>query len=186
MKKWIVGTVLGIIVVALLVHIIVVIQTPYIAMDMAEEKFDIERNTLAHTGPPDENSREVVRPSPDLVYSICVYDVGENAILFTAPVPNSYWSISGYAEDTHNFFTVNNKDVKSNPARVLVVGEEIPQPDSENLFVKEAPSDTGIILIRMFVPDRDNIENLVQIQQEATVETIPPDQIPEINIIQED
>ncbi len=186
MKKWIGGTVLGIVVVAVVVHLVIVIQTPYIAMDRAEERFDIEPNTLEYGDLPDENSREVVKPSPDLLYSICVYDVSENAILFTAPVPDTYWSISGYAEDTHNFFTVNDKDVESSPARVLVVGEEMTQPDLENVFVEEAPSDTGIILIRMFVPGRDNVENIKQIQREATVKTLEPDQVPEITSSQED
>ncbi len=173
MKKWITVTVLGTVMVAVIIHFLIVSQTPYIAMDKAMEKLDTEINTLDHSGPPDEDFREVVRPSPDLLYSTCIYDVNEEALLFTVPVTDTYWSISGYAEDTHNFFSLNHEEVETNTARVLVVGEkEKAYPEvEEDMIIVEAPSDTGIILIRIFVSDREKLEELKQIQERATVET---------------
>ena len=77
MKKWILWTALATFVFAVIVHIAFVSYIPYKAMDVVMNvRFkDLPRNTMVPSPPTTEQSRNVVRPSPDILYSICMYDV---------------------------------------------------------------------------------------------------------------
>ncbi len=59
-------------------------------------------NQLAVAPVPDEHSRQVVRPSPDLLYASCIYNLKEGALTIEAPVPERYWSMQFYQMNTDN------------------------------------------------------------------------------------
>ena len=66
-------------------------------------------NQLMISPIPDETSRTVVRPSPDLLYGICVYDLTEGPLAIEALVPERYWSMQFYQMNTDNFAGVTNQ-----------------------------------------------------------------------------
>ena len=73
-----------------LVHIGTIAATPTFIMNVVAlkmRKAGLPPNTIYHAPPITEKSRNVVRPSPDLIYSTIGYDVSENAIQITAPIP---------------------------------------------------------------------------------------------------
>ena len=74
--------------VAVSVHVVTVRLLPYAVMHVVLEKVG-PMDTIRHGKRPDETSRAVVRPSPDLLYSTCPYDLAEGPLRVTAPVPQA-------------------------------------------------------------------------------------------------
>lgn len=164
--KWIIAT----IIVAVIVHLIAVKMYPNIIMGAVTgklEKVYKGTNRLIYAPPTTDKSRNVVRPSPDLLYSACVFDVSKNPIRITAKVPDTYWSISFYESNTDNFFVKNDRQVKSDVAFILV-GKGRKVPDAGDAEVIEAPTDKGFFIIRMLVKDETRISDLIKVQKQAT------------------
>lgn len=119
---------------------------------------------------PDHTSRTVVRPSPDLTYTSCLFDVSQKPLHLTAPVSDSYMSLSGFAANTDNFFAINDSQIVANDQgekrfNVVIFRGEI---DSETLpagaTLIEAPSDQGIILFRSLITHEQHLDALYQLQ----------------------
>lgn len=106
----------------------------------------------------DANARTVVRPSPDLLYTACVYDVSERPLHITAPAQESYVSISGFAADTHNFFAIDNADGKKNFD--LILAREGAGVTSATAQVIAAPSARGLILFRSLISSEAELPRL--------------------------
>ena len=170
MKKWILWTALATFVFAVIVHIAFVSYIPYKAMDtIMNVRFkDLPRNTMNPSPPTTEQSRNVVRPSPDILYSICMYDVSRKPLLFTCQLPDGYWSASFYADDTDNFFVINDRQARSKTVEILLVGKNTPVPDAGGAIVVKAQSDKGLALIRVIVPDEKSLPGLIEVQKQAT------------------
>jgi uncharacterized membrane protein len=169
MKKWIGWTALATFLVAAVTNVIVVMAMPYGIMDetMNERFGSLPRNTVFHGQLKTAEDRSVVRPSPDLLYSIILYDVSQNPIRITARVPESYWSVSFFASNSDNFFVINNKQAESNPVEQLLVGKNRPQSNPGNARVIVAPSERGIVVFRLFITDVQGLPELVKIQKQA-------------------
>lgn len=115
----------------------------------AINRFEFSRRVTAQ-------SRWVVRPSPDLAYASCVYDLGHGPVLVTAaPTPGGgYASISVFSDNTDNigvFDTINS------PAGIRFVlvraGDTLPDKARRlGLPVVSSPSRKGIILDRRLAP----------------------------------
>jgi len=170
MKRWIGWTILATFVVAVATHGVTLMAIPYNIMnDTMNETFKaLPRNEVFHAPPTTAESRGVVRPSPDLLYSICLYDVTERPLRLTALVPDSYWSVSCYASNTDNFFVLNDQQVKSNPVEILLVGKDMSYTDTGNAEVVVAPSNKGIVLFRLLITDEDELDDLIQVQKQAS------------------
>ncbi|QNL17966.1 DUF1254 domain-containing protein [Hyphobacterium sp. CCMP332] len=64
-------------------------------------------NTIAHVPPTDETSRRVVRPSPDLLYSVCLLNLADGPVQIRAADWGGYMSLSVFAGNTDNVAAVN-------------------------------------------------------------------------------
>lgn len=112
----------------------------------------------------DANARTVVRPSPDLLYTVCVFDVSEHPLHITGPVQDSYVSVAGFAADTSNFFALNDADVGpgSDGARrfdlVLARAGATALPAGARVIT--APSDRGLILFRSLIAREADLPRL--------------------------
>lgn len=169
--KWIVTT----IVLAVIVHLIVVKIQPNIIMGAVTKKLEKVykgTNRLIYAPPTTDKSRNVVRPSPDLLYSACVYDVSKSPLRITAKVPDTYWSISFYESNTDNFFVKNDRQVKSRDVSFILVGKGGKVTDAGDAEVIEAPTDKGFFIIRMLVKDEAKISDLKEVQRQATCNPI--------------
>ncbi len=161
---WILVTVM----LAALFHVLTVNAYPYYVMYRLAQKRQGTVNTITHRPPTTAESRAVVRPSPDLLYSACGYDVREKPLRITARVPdNTYWSLSIFAANTDNFFVINDRQVESKRIEVILVGEGNPRPDARDAITVEAPTDVGAVLFRTLVTDEEKIDDLIEIQKQA-------------------
>jgi uncharacterized membrane protein len=109
-------------------------------------------NELVHPSRRTAEDRTIVRPSPDMLYSICLYDLSGGPIrIATATMPDTYWSLSGFAANTDNFFIVNDRQAGGRPVDILInhLGQGRAQGASSADFY--SPSMRGVILLRMVI-----------------------------------
>ncbi len=177
MKKWILWiglTLAATIVVAVIVNFVQILRIPNDIMNVTmTERFNYPSNQWVFAPPTTHERRAIVRPSPDLLYSLLLYDVSEYPLHLTATIPDNYWSISGFAMNTDNFFTINDKQAKSNPIDVVVIGKDMSYTDTTGKTqVIVAPTDTGILLIRTVITGKADLPVLMQIQKKATAELV--------------
>ncbi|MGD0354078.1 MAG: DUF1254 domain-containing protein [Dehalococcoidia bacterium] len=169
MNRWLWWTALATVAVAVIVHFITLFAIPIVIMNSAMTKYP--QNVLMKGGRTTADNRMVVRPSPDLVYSILLYDVSQQPIRFKAQIPaDTYWSVAFYAANTDNFFVLNDQQVQSNPVEILLVKQGAAIPENEKAQVVVSPSDRGIMLVRHLLVSDDQYDQVVKIQGQSSIE----------------
>jgi uncharacterized membrane protein len=100
---------------------------------------------------PDETSRSVVRPSPDLLYASCVYNLDQGPVVISAPVPERYWSMQFYQMNTNNFASISNQREQhfrvGTDVKVTLVGPDA-NPAEYQGEVIQSPTTRGVMLLR--------------------------------------
>ncbi|CAH0990680.1 hypothetical protein SIN8267_00774 [Sinobacterium norvegicum] len=112
-------------------------------------------NQIAMRSRPDETSRDVVRPSPDLLYASCIYNLEQGPVTISASVPERYWSMQLYQMNTDNFAGISNQREQSFRAgknvEVTLVGPDANPAEflSEGQGeVIQSPTTRGVMLLR--------------------------------------
>ena len=170
---WIGWTLLATVVVAIAVNLIVAVSIPTTIMGVTiNKKFNYPSNQWIFQAPISENSTDVIRPAPDDLYSILVYDVSQHPLHVTAVVSED-WAISGIAMNTDNFFNITDLEAKSNPVEVVLVskGQKYQDPTGK-VTVITAPTDKGILMISAVITNQAALPGLLQIQKQTTAELI--------------
>ena len=141
------------VVVAAVSHVAIIVAAPYVLMRGAMARISRDGtaiNAWNHAPRVSEKSRRVVRPSPDLAYSSCVYDLSAGPIRVTAAAWDDYMSVSAFAANSDNFFVINDRQAPNGVDFVLTrAGDAKPAGAAA---VVESPSQTGIILQRRIAP----------------------------------
>lgn len=119
-------------------------------------------------------SRTIVRPSPDLLYVACLYDLAHGPVVVRAPRSSTYLSLSGFAANTDNFFALNDRgaDAGSELAIALVPAgspDALPAGAAGARRV-ESPSERGIVLARLRVESPAQIPDLRELQARVSCE----------------
>ena len=110
-------------------------------------------NQLAHAPMATATARAIVRPSPDLAYSTCPFDLGKGAVTVTVmPVNAPYWSLSVYDSQTNAVFVRNDREVRGAPVRIAIArqGQTIPA----GYVPVWVDGNRGIALLRILVPNK--------------------------------
>lgn len=165
---WIAGT----FVLALVFHLVTIAVMPYAIMDVAMSRIAETGgvNGAVHTPRATAQARTVVRPSPDLIYTVCVFDVSEAPLRVTSPVPDTYWSLSFFAANSDNFFVLNDRQAGAGPVEIVLAAEGQAVPEGANpkgAPVVTAPSETGIVLFRTLIASDARFEALDALRREA-------------------
>ncbi|MCB1687568.1 MAG: DUF1254 domain-containing protein [Halioglobus sp.] len=116
-------------------------------------------NQLAISELPDEEFRTIVRPSPDLLYASCFYNLENGPVVIEAHIPSRYWSMQFYQMNTDNYAGITNqRDERyrtGSTVNVTLIGSD----ESPNDFAGEviqSPTQRGIMLLRASaIGDRD-------------------------------
>ena len=168
MRKWL-FRILATLALAAAFHVLTVMAFPraiMVALSWKGKDLGRSSNVLYHQPRVTADSRVVVRPSPDLLYSVCAYDVSKAPLRISASVPDTYWSLSFFASNTDNFFVINDREVQANPADILLVGPAMSYKNPGNAQVVTSPSSRGVALIRILITDENSIEELTEIQRQ--------------------
>jgi uncharacterized membrane protein len=132
-------------------HIALVQAVPRVMMDKAIERIGGGATNvwrLADRVTPE--SRQIVRPSPDFAYAACSYDLSEGPVTIHVEPWNTYWSLSLYADNSDNFFVVDDREVRGGVTITLVQHGRAAPEDAPR--VVRSPSARGIALIRRLAP----------------------------------
>ena len=142
--------------VAMLVYWVAVGMIPGRLMGIAMERIEQNApvNAMGHAPISTAERRVIVRPSPDLAYSTCLFDLSQGPVAVTVqPIDAPYWSLSVFDDETNVRFVRNDRETGDQPLEVVLAreGQDVP----EGREVVHVPSDRGLALLRILVSERD-------------------------------
>lgn len=154
--------------IALLVHFGTLYALPRLVMRRALRVMG-EPNAMHFGTRPTAASRVVVRPSPDILYASCPFDLSSGPLRVTASVPHStYWSVSAFDAATNNFFVRNDREVTGDSLELLLLqrGQTLPLSDNAlQRVIVFAPSKRGLLLFRTVIDDNQHLSALEALQR---------------------
>lgn len=128
-------------------------------------------NTMSHGNLANPARQPVVRPSPDLAYSSCPYDLSAGPIAIdVAPVPERYSSLSIFDAATDVIFVRNDVEARGKPYRIVVARAGQAVPDGAE--VVRTDQDRGIALIRLLLKDPKEIGDLNTVRRQSSCATV--------------
>ncbi len=124
-------------------------------------------NRMTHAPIVTAQSRAIVRPSPDLLYSSCPYDVGVGPVLIDVlPIDAPYWSLSVFDTLTNTAFVRNNGQTAGQPLHVALVrkGQAVPRG-----YYPVMPAGTrGVALIRVLIDRNADIAAIDRARRQSS------------------
>ncbi len=139
--------------VAVIAHFVIIFATPTMLMNVVQERLG-NSNAWHLAERVTQNSRTIVRPSPDFAYSVCPYDLSNGAVQIHVTPWSDYWSLSLYANNSDNYYVLDDREAQ-NGADVLVIRAGAPAPDRLAATIVQSPSQRGVALIRRLAPTPD-------------------------------
>ena len=116
-------------------------------------------NTMSHGNLATPARQPVVRPSPDLAYSSCPFDLSAGPLAIdVAPVPDRYSSLSIFDGATDVVFVRNDVEAGGQPYRIILAREGQAVPAGAE--VVRVGHDRGIALIRLLLREPSEIGEL--------------------------
>ncbi|MFT6461222.1 MAG: putative membrane protein [Maricaulis maris] len=108
---------------------------------------------VRHAPPVTAENQTIVRASPDILYSVCLYDLndGPMRIDVTWPANDNYASVSFYDANTNNFRAISDRDVDGPTTSISLarpLDSDIPERTDDSAW---APTKTGLILYRRVI-----------------------------------
>ncbi len=146
---------------AVISHLAVIYAAPGVIMDRAMSMLSnrgiaLHGFTLGERTTP--QTQTVVRPSPDLAYSACLFDFEQAPAGLRVKMASTenYASLSFFDASTNNFQTIRG-DGSGVDVRLLPPKMAATQPNEIG-----SPSNTGIILIRRLAPTEADYERVAE------------------------
>jgi len=156
---------------------VMVYTLPYVIMEIANKRLFANHgvNSIIHAPKVTHASRAVVRPSPDLVYSICGFDLSDGPVEITVPqTGGNYWSASAYASNTDNFWVLNDQSLTKEETKIILGTEEqlalLDTKEGEKHAV--SPSNSGVILFRNLVALPEEFASVNQLRRKTNCKPV--------------
>jgi len=140
-------------------HITVLARAPGFFMTLAMRQME-ERGVPVHdfvlVPAATPQNQTVVRPAPDLAYSVCRFDLTRSNILASGGVSAGYGSLSVFDGRTDNVLTLSLMSGEPGPRTVEIglSGRRRITAPSDAMFVQLSEV-KGLVLIRRLAPDAD-------------------------------
>lgn len=167
MRNWLGPLAFGLIVAAATAYA-AIWAIPYGLMNIAIDRLGQGGiNTMSYGNLATPERQPVVRPSPDLAYSSCPYDLSEGPIAIdVTPVPGRYTSLSIFDAATDVIFVRNDVEADGKPFRIIVArsGQAVPK----GADVVRTNHDHGIALIRLLLKDPAEIGALDAVRRQSS------------------
>ena len=166
MRRWLLPLLAGI-VVALVAYQGALVATPRVLMAAAIKRIGAGgMNRMTHGSLATDKARAIVRPSPDLAYSSCPFDVSDGAVrVHVAAIPTAYWSLSVFDARTDVAFVRNNQNTGG--ALDIVIAQK-GQPTPPGATVVTVDGAKGIALVRALVEDRAGFAPIDAARRQST------------------
>ena len=170
--------IVGALVVAVLVHVASVMAIPRLVMWRATGLMARNNgyNTMSHAVRATWQSRTIVRPSPDLLYSSCPYDLptpGTALRVHASAMPETYWSVSVFDADTDNIYVLNDRQAKNGSVDFVLTGPNtgILTGGPRQVW---SPTTHGVVLFRTLVDDETRFAEIDAGRKHAACELYSP------------
>lgn len=144
------------------------VAMPYVLMSAAMQR--IERaapvNNFGFSQMATADRQPIVRPSPDLVYSTCAFDLSDGPVLVDVPpVPERYWSVSIFDARTDVAAVRSDRDTGGKAARLALLrtGQKAPA----GYEPVRLGYDKGLALIRILLSSPAEYAEIDQIRHGA-------------------
>lgn len=167
MRNWLGPLAFGLIV-AVAAAYVAIWATPYALMNVAIDRLGQGGvNSMSYGNLATPARQPVVRPSPDLAYSSCPYNISEGPLAIdVTPVPDRYTSLSIFDAATDVIFVRNDVEAGGKPFRIIVAREGQAVPKGAE--VVRTNQDHGIALIRILLKDPTEIGALDAIRRQSS------------------
>lgn len=130
-----------------------------------------EPNRMTHGNLATPERQLIVRPSPDLAYSACPYDLSAGPLAIDVmPVPDRYSSLSIFDAATDVIFVRNDVEADGKPYRIILAREGQAVPAGAD--VVWTGHDRGIALIRLLLKDPAEIGALDAVRRLSSCATL--------------
>jgi uncharacterized membrane protein len=129
-------------------------------------------NRLYHPPLPDAARRDIVRPCPDLAYSVCVFDLSQGPVRLTTPDSPTYLSVSGFSAQTDNFFAINDRAITDEGLVLWLVAAKPSQPPRAGEPFVVSPTPRGVVLIRRVVQSPEHFARVDDARRRARCEVV--------------
>lgn len=159
-------------VLAALVHVAAVWAAPRIIMAKVMSRIGGSEavNSFVEPARATADTRWVVRPSPDLAYSVCILDLSKGPVRVRVPLTGPYTSVALYSSATDNYFVENGREAASPALDILVAppGASKPANVPEGARLIEAPAMKGLVLVRRVIESDAAFEALDKVRRQAS------------------
>jgi uncharacterized membrane protein len=145
-----------VLVTAAVVHLAVILSAPNLLMAVAFKRLSAEGamvNQMIYPPRTTEASRAIVRPSPDLAYASCAFDLSKGPVRVKAAKASDYMSVSVYAANSDNIFAINDRKAPDG-VDLVIVGKGQVAPTGTAIVV-QSPTQRGIVLERRLAPSAE-------------------------------
>ncbi|MFP4474987.1 MAG: DUF1254 domain-containing protein [Desulfatibacillaceae bacterium] len=130
-------------------------------------------NRYLHGPPANADFRAVVKPSPNLAYSACVYDVSEAPLAMEFPAHDDFWVNQVVADNTDSVAYTGLRDVGPRPSKFVLVSGDTPPTDIPGGFeVLHTPTPTGVMLLRYLVRSGEHLEEINRAREQIELYTL--------------
>lgn len=154
MRRWLLPILAGLVIAAIAWQA-TLLAAPRLLMRLAVQRVEKAggANVMRHPPLADASARAIVRPSPDLAYSSCAYDLSKGPVsVHVAPVPAPYWSLSVFDANTDTAFVRNSRQTAGKPIDIVLARPGQPVPAGRE--VVRVAGARGVALVRALVPNR--------------------------------
>jgi uncharacterized membrane protein len=142
--------------VALVTHALVIGAFPRVFMSFALGRIEARAgvNHAWFAPRPDHTFRAIVRPSPDLLYAVCVLDLdaARGSIDVEATLPPPYGSLAFYDAETNVVEVLRDHDFAGGAVRARVVARGAADRH-DGVRTIQLPSRRGLLLERVLIPN---------------------------------
>ena len=113
--------------------------------------------TVRHAPPVTAETQTIVRASPDILYSVCLYDLSDGPLRIDAPWPadGNYASVSFYDANTNNFAAVSDRGAGTGSTSIVLAqwSDRLTIPDVRRGADLQfnAPTPKGLVLYRRVI-----------------------------------
>lgn len=176
MRRWVFPSVAGL-AALFLAYQVTLALVPGVLMLLAIDRVSADGgvNRMAHVPLATDRSRAVVRPSPDLAYSVCPVDLSKGPVRIFARVPGKltpYWSLSVFDAQTNTAFVRNNH--QNGEQAIMVILAQPGQAVPAGAEVVRLSRPRAIALVRVLVPDRAAFAALDRARRASRCEALAP------------
>ncbi len=154
MRRWIIPVAVGI-GAAALAYQATLLATPFALLRLAAAKAGsgLPVNEFRFGPMTTAENQTIVRPSPDLSYSLCVFDVSKGPVLIRVqPIPAHYWSVSIFDARTDVAVVRSDRDTNGEAAMLAIV--RVGQAAPAGYDTVRVGYDRGVALIRILLADK--------------------------------